>query len=285
MSLNIQYQHNDLKIKEVYPMPVLTPEEYRKRAEQMADPSYNTKVAQVNADYNDNLSQLNNQQGVVNTNYDRQVQQNAQNTKMSQNAYSNNVLSRGMARSSIATTGLAGIQNQGNQNEANINMDRNNQLNNLENLKTTLKTKLTSALSSLSADRETNVNSIAEQLRQRDEDIQAREQAAAEDKRRWEAEMAFKQQQEARVAANKTSSSSNSSKGLTTKQITEFKKQIEAEYMSISHNPTEREKWLEANQQDILAAVGGDTTYLDYLKKKAGEGASYYYGTGGYSLH
>jgi hypothetical protein len=278
-------------------MPVLTPEEYRKRASEIYDPSYAVKVANENSAFNNTMSQYQNQGNMINSEFDRTIQANARNTAMNQNQFNNNTLSRGMARSSVATTGLAGIQNTGNRVAGEIEQNRTQQVNNLETLKTNLRANLESSLKALSNEREGGINSMAMQLQQRDEDIQRQLDAANEDKRRYDQEWTFKKeqaakdeayrQQQLKVSAAKKSSggSTKPASGLTAKQITEYKKQIEEEMMSVSHNPTERENWINQNQAAIMAAVNNDATFLDNLKKKTGEGAGYYYGTQGYSLH
>lgn len=279
-------------------MPILTPEEYKKRASEIYDPSYAVKVANENTAFNNTMAQYGNQGNMIEDSFNKAVATNDRNTALNQNQFNNNTLSRGMARSSTATTGLAGIANTGARLNNEASADRTTQINNLETLKTNLRANLESSLKALGNEREGSINSMAMQLQQRDEDIQRQLDQQAEEKRRYDQEWNFKQEQAAKdeayrqqqlkvSAAKKSSSGSSSSKsnGLTAKQITEYKKQIEEEMLGVSQNPTERENWLNQNQAAIMKAVGNDTAFLDALRKKMNEGAGYYYGTGGYSLH
>lgn len=69
------------------------------------------------------------------------------------------------------------------------------------------------------------------------------------------------------------SGSSNSSKS-STKQFSEDKKAIESEFYALT-NPTDREKWLNRYQADIVAAIGIDG--LEKLRKDIGKGSVWNY--------
>lgn len=89
--------------------------DYRKKAEEFTNPGYQNQLSDLKA------------------NYDRIVQQSKDNTQVSQNNYSNQVLGRGLGRSSIATTGLAGIQDAGNKILNNVELDHTRELTKLDN--------------------------------------------------------------------------------------------------------------------------------------------------------
>lgn len=159
---------------------------------------------QLSAQYAQQLQDLKNQ-------YDQSKQSALDSGKQTQNNYNNQVLARGMGRSSIATTGLAGIENATNKNVTNLTTNYNQ------------------GVAGINTNRDSAVASLAQNLYNTDYEREWQQAQADEAKRRWEAEMAEQkrqfdaqqalalqqlQAQRAAAATKASSSSSSSSSGV-----------------------------------------------------------------------
>ena len=137
---------------------------YLEEAKQMLMGGYENQKVQLNNSFNQNVQGLEGQKAGVNQNFDNQLQQNAMNTTRSQNQYNNNTLARGLGRSTIATSGQAGIQDQGNRIANQVNEQRTQALGNIESQKTLLQQALQESLLGLQSKQESEALSLARQL-------------------------------------------------------------------------------------------------------------------------
>lgn len=116
--------------------------DYRQKAEQYTNPGYQNQLSDINA------------------NYAKLIQQTKDNMQTAKNNFSNNTLSRGLGRSSIATTGLSGIESAANKQVGDYGLEQNR------------------AVSKLNNERESQMQQLMGAWQQRDEDY-ARQLAAA----------------------------------------------------------------------------------------------------------
>ena len=139
---------------------------YLEEAKQMLMGGYENQKVQLNNSFNQNVQSLEGQKAGVNQNFDNQLQQNAMNTTRSKNQYNNNTIARGLGRSTVATSGMAGIQDQGNRIANQVNEQRTQALGNIESQKTLLQQALQESLLGLQSKQESEALSLAQQLEQ-----------------------------------------------------------------------------------------------------------------------
>lgn len=141
---------------------------YKDKATSLYDTTYNTNVTNVKNEAATALQNADNQLGSININYDKQSASAQQQTNLSKNNLAKNTLSRGLGRSTIATSGLAGLDASGDKIQAGIEQSRTNDLNNIENIKTTIKNNLTSKLSAMESDRASGIAAKIQELKDKD---------------------------------------------------------------------------------------------------------------------
>lgn len=163
------------------------------------------------ATINHNQQQSNYDQSIKDTGmgFDKAKENAVSQGKQNQNQYNNNTLSRGMGRSSIATTGLAGIQNTTDKNLSGLDLQRENELAKISTLKNQLTESYNSNMIGFDKDLESKANQLAQDLKRYDDDMSYREwqkqqadldrqwqqQQAAVEQQRWEQELAWKREQ------------------------------------------------------------------------------------------
>ena len=135
---------------------------YLEEAKQMLAGSLENQNVQLQNSFSQNVQGLEGQKAGVNQNFDKQLEQNAINTTNAQNQYLNNSLARGLGRSTIATSGAAGIKDSGNRIANNVNTDRTNALDNIEAQKVKLSEALQASLLGLSANFESQQLTLAQ---------------------------------------------------------------------------------------------------------------------------
>lgn len=139
---------------------------YLEEAKQMLMGGYENQRVQLNNSFNQNVQSLEGQKAGVNQNFDNQLQQNAINTTRSVNQYGNNTLARGLGRSTVATSGQAGIRDSGNRIANQVNDQRTAALGNLEAQKTLLQQSLQESLLGLTRQQESDSMDLARRLEQ-----------------------------------------------------------------------------------------------------------------------
>lgn len=174
---------------------------YVSEANKQLQGQYDAQKNELQNNFNQNMNDLDHQVGTTNKQYDDYVEQAKNQGQMNKQNYNNATLNRGLGRSSIATTGLAGIQNQTNKNVVSINNQRQAQMDNITRLKDMLRNNLTNSLNSLKSEHNSKVNSLAMELKYRDQEMAFKRQQLAQSAAQHNAEMAFKKQQLAQSAA------------------------------------------------------------------------------------
>lgn len=137
---------------------------YLQEAMEMLDGGYNSQRVQLQNSFNQNTQSLEGQKAGVNQNFDNQLQQNTINTTKSTNAYNNQSLARGLGRSTIATSGQAGIRDSGNRIANLVETDRTNAMANIEAQKVQLNQALQESLLGLETKKQSEALSMAQQL-------------------------------------------------------------------------------------------------------------------------
>jgi hypothetical protein len=142
--------------------------DYRKLAEEQYNPGYNMRKVALQNLLSGNVAALNSQKTGINSNYDSQIKANNLNYAMTGNNFNNNTLSRGMGRSTIFTTGMAGIEGERNATDNAINTNRNSELRNIDSQIAQQNTSVNSQLQQLDADKEDEISAIIQKLTQQD---------------------------------------------------------------------------------------------------------------------
>lgn len=125
------------------------------------DPAYNTKVNALKNSLAASKLALNSQREGVNQNYDTQVTNQNINNEASKDNYSDITTSRGVGRSSIATTGLAEKDQINNRYVNAINQNRTGALGGIDSDITLAETEYNANVSNLGADKMTQANDLA----------------------------------------------------------------------------------------------------------------------------
>ena len=137
---------------------------YLEEAKEMLSGGLTNQKVQMQNSFNQNVQALEGQKAGVNQNFDNQLTQNARNTVMSQNQYGNNSLARGLGRSTIATSGQAGIQDRGNRISNEVEGQRVTAMGNIESQKVQLQQALQNSLLGLEAQQSSDSLNLARQL-------------------------------------------------------------------------------------------------------------------------
>lgn len=154
-----------------------------------------SQLSQLNNQFAQNMGELNSQLVGINKNYETSVQNAKEQGEMNKANYNANTLSRGLSRSTVATTGIAGIDNTTNKNIVTIDNQRLSQLDNLAKLKTMLNDNLMNSKNALMSQFNSNVSSLAQQLQQRAEDVAFRNRQLAAEQSRWAQQQALQREQ------------------------------------------------------------------------------------------
>lgn len=145
-------------------MAVGTIDAYKQQAQQQYDPTYNNQKNSLTSALAQQLAGLNQQKQVTNQNYDANVTDQNKQNYLTKNNFSNNTLGRGMARSSITTSGLAGLDDSNTQAVAGINSERGSKLGLIDTDISNANAKFGDQISSLNVDRENQIMTLARQL-------------------------------------------------------------------------------------------------------------------------
>lgn len=174
---------------------------YVEQAKNQLNGQFEANKTQLQNGFNQNMNDLESQKGETNKQYDEYVTNSKNQGEMNKQSYNNATLNRGLGRSSIATTGLTGIQNQTDKNVVSINNQRQAQMDNITKLKDMLRNNLTNSLSAMQSEHNSNVNQLAMQLQVRSEDVSFRNRQLSQQAAQANAELAFRKQQLAQQSA------------------------------------------------------------------------------------
>ena len=172
---------------------------------------YDQYKNQATIDYNQQQSNYDQQHKDTGMGFDKAKENATSQGKVNQNQYNNNTLSRGLGRSSIATTGLAGIQNTTDKNLSNLDLQRENELAKISTLKNQLTESYNSNMIGFDKELESKANQLAQELKRYDDELayqqwqkdqaeldrQWKQQQAQIEQDRWNQELAWKKEQAA----------------------------------------------------------------------------------------
>ena len=235
---------------------------YVSEANKQLQGQYDTQKNELQNNFNQNMNDLDHQVGTTNKQYDDYVEQAKNQGQMNKQNYNNATLNRGLGRSSIATTGLAGIQNQTNKNVVSINNQRQAQMDNITRLKDMLRNNLTNSLNSLKSEHNSKVNSLAMELKYRDQEMafkkQQLAQSAAQANREFNAAQKWKQKEWEMKQAQ--------AKGVKASEVKFDMKKFNEESLSAYKTALSRNDQSAMRQiRDTMTAYGSDQRMFDRL--------------------
>jgi hypothetical protein len=257
--------------------------DYRKKAAAMVDPQFASKVASAKSAFDTSVQALEDSKLGINRNYDKRIENNTLQNNLTKNNVSNRALGTGMARSTIAMGDLASIDLKNTRETGDINEARTGDLNQVENQKSLLSTNYNNTLNALNADKEAGILSLAEQLRQRDEDTAFRNRQLAQQAAESAASRAFQREQfDAEQSWKQKSYDAEMAKLEQANQPDYYsdkaKNDMISTYDTVARQSAESgKKFLEDNRKDIIKYYGPDTfntlqgmqKQYDYEEKKA----------------
>ncbi|MDF2800793.1 MAG: hypothetical protein K0S61_696 [Anaerocolumna sp.] len=201
---------------------------------------------QVKAQYAQQLQDLQNQ-------YNQTKQSTLDSGKQTQNNYNNQVLARGLGRSSIASTGLSGIENATNKNITNLTTNYNQGIAGINTNRDSAVTQLANSLYNSDYQREW----AKQQAEQAQRNWEAQQ---AEQKRQFDAQQALALQQiQAQRAAAAAKSSSSS---VTTKDGSVISKADIDDLVNGNTNPNDKQRSL----YGLLNAMSGNSSMRQYVQ-------------------
>lgn len=151
-------------------------EDYQAEAQKVYDGQYASKVQSIKNQQASQNQQYDNDQTAYNNLYDKYVKENRSTGVQNQNAYNNQTLARGLGRSSIANTGLAGIKLATDKQEQAIQSERALKLQQLYNAKALYNQQVNDNLNALESERIGAISEYARKLyeAQMDRELQER---------------------------------------------------------------------------------------------------------------
>lgn len=212
---------------------------------------YDAKRKALENALNSNINNLNVSKGGINSNYDGQVKnQNLQNT-LGKNNFSNSMLGRGLGRSTIATSGLAGLDTTNARVVNDINTNRTSALNNVDSGIADLKNAHQNNLLGLDSEKMSYVNQLARELQNRYEDNSYRDTQAQWQKDYQNAQLQLQREQMNNDQAYKYASLNKSSESSTKDSPND----LYASFMNYRDRGM-GEQFLRDNRNDIISRYG-----------------------------
>lgn len=252
-----------------------TADEYRKRAIELYDPSYNAKVTSLNNSQNTQLTALDSQKGTVNQNFQQQEDDQNRSNAIDKVNYDNINTSRGLGRSTILTTGLASMDQKNDRLINQIKTSKNNALNAIEGEKTTLISNTQNSLNQLAGDRESALSALIQQF-QKDDEAKAERDRAYQlqvDQFNFQKQQAAqnaeleRQKLAASIQAARSRSSGSSSSSSKAKTTADKNAAWDAFYESLDDGMAD--SFLKKNRSAIINNIGADE--YDKMYKKTRE--------------
>ena len=142
--------------------------DYQNMAEDIINPTYNANVQAAKNAAKSKITALKNSKSSINDSYDEQAENQNRQNFLNQNNFNNNVNSRGLARSTIATSGLAGINNTNNRILNTIENYRSNALNNVDTQIANVGSSLADTLEQMDRDKNSQISAQMQTLKQND---------------------------------------------------------------------------------------------------------------------
>lgn len=149
--------------------------DYSQLGRDMYQPIFDQQRQAYENQLNRTVSDMENQITGVDTQYDRNVDRSQKNTAHQQEMYGQQTLGRGLGRSTVATSGMAGIGVEGDRMVADINTDRANTINSIRSKIANVQESIGANISNLEANRGLMEQQYAMQLEDRDKDFWLKE--------------------------------------------------------------------------------------------------------------
>lgn len=157
---------------------VLSDSEYKTKAQNQYDPSYNLKVTGLRNTLTNNLSNLENSKGTIVANYDKSAASQNLNNRITKNNLNNDALNRGLGRSSIVTSGLAQADIINNKALAGIQADKIAAMNNVALQQANASSEEQNQENTMAANRLDDIQALSDKLKNADLDRYNSELAA-----------------------------------------------------------------------------------------------------------
>lgn len=168
---------------------------YIEEARKQLQGQFDTAKNELQGNYEKDFFEMDSQTGTMNKEYDGKIQSSKETGENNKASYNNNTINRGLGRSTIATTGITGIDNTTAKNVNALEGQRQLQLDNIDKLKTLLRNNLTNSMNSLNSSYNSNLNSLASQLQEKEEARKLQAEQLAWQKQQWQSEMDLKKEQ------------------------------------------------------------------------------------------
>ena len=154
-------------------------ESYINDGKKIYDGQYATKLADMERVKNERLLDYSNSNKSLNSQYDQSLVENKKDGVVRANNYNNNTLARGLGRSTIATTGLAGIENTTAQNANKIQPERAAKIADLMAQRNNYLSDYDRQVRALNAEKQSAINQYAMDMYNRDVDYDRQQALAA----------------------------------------------------------------------------------------------------------
>lgn len=138
--------------------------DYVKQATAQYDPTYNTKVNNLKNTLASNLAGYDQQKVAANSTYDKQVDSQNVNNQLAQNTYDNQMTKRGLDFSTIASSGMSGLQDKNTRLVGNINTDRTNYIAGIDQAVAGANVNYNNQLNTMASDRDSQIQTLAQSL-------------------------------------------------------------------------------------------------------------------------
>jgi hypothetical protein len=246
-------------------------EEYLKEAQSELSPTYESQRGILQTNMDTDISALNANRPEISARYNQQEQQTNLDNSLAKNNFSSQNLSRGMARSSYVTTGMAGMDNTTNRILSNIRNFRDIEMNKLDTDINNTRSRYTSQIAGLGLDNQG-------QIYQRAREMQQYDTTSEENKRQYDEKMAWdreqfdrneKLQREQMVQSERISKASSSDRYKNEDVNSSLNKEKDAlnDIYSGQYNLSEKIRVLQRYIEDMDSKFGDDAKQLSEYAK------------------
>jgi hypothetical protein len=246
-------------------------EEYLKQAQSELSPTYESQRGILQTNMDTDISALNANRPEISARYNQQEQQTNLDNSLAKNNFSSQNLSRGMARSSYVTTGMAGMDNTTNRILSNIRNFRDIEMNKLDTDINNTRSRYTSQIAGLGLDNQG-------QIYQRAREMQQYDTTSEENKRQYDEKMAWdreqfdrneKLQREQMVQSERISKASSSDRYKNEDVNSSLNKEKDAlnDIYSGQYNLSEKIRVLQRYIEDMDSKFGDDAKQLSEYAK------------------
>jgi hypothetical protein len=240
---------------------------YTNQAASQVDSSYNQQVQNLKNSLANQLASYDSQKTGINSNYDMAVQKQNYNNAIGKNNYSNQTLGRGLGRSTIATTGLAGMDSGNKRQVGYIEQGRVNSLNDVDRMKTVAQNGYEDSVNAMSLDRQNKIAALANQLRSAAQSQEWQEkQFNADQKYRYDALAQDQNQFNANLQLQKSKAASGSSGNTNNESINSTYNGMLNDVMTVLNDnnatPAELDEFYAVLSDELQYQTGSDAAMI-----------------------